>query len=132
MAEEAYRNVQGHLEPVDQSLVVSGESGAGKVIQHDLLRNSDATDQRCRYSHCRIAQFPKVHDDYLCEDLRFSLMATALQVLPVCYLLGGCLLSNRPFKLTQIYPVTEIEKLFLSSNYFFTSSSVLSQIEVGI
>lgn len=33
VAEEAYRNVQSQLAPVNQSLVVSGESGAGKVKQ---------------------------------------------------------------------------------------------------
>lgn len=52
VAEEAYRNVQGHLEPVDQSLVVSGESGAGKVKQHSWFRNSDIADLIKRNSNC--------------------------------------------------------------------------------
>lgn len=43
VAEEAYRNVQGHLEPVDQSLVVSGESGAGKTWTSRCLMKYYAT-----------------------------------------------------------------------------------------
>ncbi|XP_059208280.1 unconventional myosin-XIX [Centropristis striata] len=43
VAEEAYRNVQGHLEPVNQSLVVSGESGAGKTWTSRCLMKYYAT-----------------------------------------------------------------------------------------
>uniref|UniRef100_A0A672G6Z8 Myosin motor domain-containing protein n=1 Tax=Salarias fasciatus TaxID=181472 RepID=A0A672G6Z8_SALFA len=43
MAEEAYRNVRGQLEPVNQSLVVSGESGAGKTWTSRCLMNYYAT-----------------------------------------------------------------------------------------
>ncbi|XP_023274098.1 unconventional myosin-XIX [Seriola lalandi dorsalis] len=43
VAEEAYRNVQGQLEPVNQSLVVSGESGAGKTWTSRCLMKYYAT-----------------------------------------------------------------------------------------
>ncbi|XP_053703994.1 unconventional myosin-XIX [Synchiropus splendidus] len=43
VAEEAYRNVSGQLEPVDQSLVVSGESGAGKTWTSRCLMKYYAT-----------------------------------------------------------------------------------------
>ncbi|CAB1316883.1 unnamed protein product [Coregonus sp. 'balchen'] len=43
VAEEAYRNVQGQVEPVNQSLVVSGESGAGKTWTSRCLMKYYAT-----------------------------------------------------------------------------------------
>ncbi|XP_056263844.1 unconventional myosin-XIX isoform X3 [Pseudoliparis swirei] len=43
VAEGAYRNVQGQLEPVNQSLVVSGESGAGKTWTSRCLMKYYAT-----------------------------------------------------------------------------------------
>ncbi|XP_076024669.1 unconventional myosin-XIX [Genypterus blacodes] len=43
VAEEAYRSVQGQLEPVNQSLVVSGESGAGKTWTSRCLMKYYAT-----------------------------------------------------------------------------------------
>ncbi|XP_008305115.1 unconventional myosin-XIX [Stegastes partitus] len=43
VAEEAYRNIQGQLEPVNQSLVVSGESGAGKTWTSRCLMKYYAT-----------------------------------------------------------------------------------------
>ncbi|KAI4879642.1 hypothetical protein NFI96_016150 [Prochilodus magdalenae] len=52
VAEEAYRNVQGQVEPVDQSLVVSGESGAGKTWTSRCLMKYYATvaasSQKCQ------------------------------------------------------------------------------------
>uniref|UniRef100_A0A667ZYQ8 Myosin XIX n=1 Tax=Myripristis murdjan TaxID=586833 RepID=A0A667ZYQ8_9TELE len=43
VAEEAYRNLQGQMEPVNQSLVVSGESGAGKTWTSRCLMKYYAT-----------------------------------------------------------------------------------------
>ncbi|XP_067866420.1 unconventional myosin-XIX isoform X2 [Heterodontus francisci] len=43
VAEEAFRNVQSHVEPVNQSLIVSGESGAGKTWTSRCLMNYFAT-----------------------------------------------------------------------------------------
>uniref|UniRef100_A0A4W4HPR7 Myosin motor domain-containing protein n=1 Tax=Electrophorus electricus TaxID=8005 RepID=A0A4W4HPR7_ELEEL len=43
VAEEAYRNVRGQVEPVNQSLVVSGESGAGKTWTSRCLMKYYAT-----------------------------------------------------------------------------------------
>ncbi|TTG47511.1 Unconventional myosin-XIX [Bagarius yarrelli] len=43
VAEEAYRNVQGQVEPINQSLVVSGESGAGKTWTSRCLMKYYAT-----------------------------------------------------------------------------------------
>lgn len=31
VAEETYRNVQSQIDPINQTIIVSGESGAGKV-----------------------------------------------------------------------------------------------------
>lgn len=31
VAEQTYRNVQSQIDPINQSIIVSGESGAGKV-----------------------------------------------------------------------------------------------------
>ncbi|XP_030648424.1 unconventional myosin-XIX [Chanos chanos] len=58
VAEEAYRNVQGHVEPVNQSLVVSGESGAGKTWTSRCLMKYYATvaasAERCQETVARI------------------------------------------------------------------------------
>ncbi|KAF4113907.1 unconventional myosin-XIX [Onychostoma macrolepis] len=52
VAEEAYRNVQGQVEPINQSLVVSGESGAGKTWTSRCLMKYYATvaasSQKCQ------------------------------------------------------------------------------------
>lgn len=36
VAEQTYRNVQSQIDPVNQSIIVSGESGAGKVRRSDI------------------------------------------------------------------------------------------------
>nr|XP_014343082.1 PREDICTED: unconventional myosin-XIX isoform X2 [Latimeria chalumnae] len=43
VAEQAYRNVQGQIEPIDQSIIVSGESGAGKTWTSRCLMRYYAT-----------------------------------------------------------------------------------------
>uniref|UniRef100_A0A3P9GZR8 Myosin motor domain-containing protein n=1 Tax=Oryzias latipes TaxID=8090 RepID=A0A3P9GZR8_ORYLA len=43
VAEEAYRNIRDQLEPLNQSLVVSGESGAGKTWTSRCLMKYYAT-----------------------------------------------------------------------------------------
>ncbi|XP_069766459.1 unconventional myosin-XIX isoform X1 [Narcine bancroftii] len=43
VAEQAFRNVQSHIEPINQSLIVSGESGAGKTWTSRCLMNYFAT-----------------------------------------------------------------------------------------
>ncbi|MBN3308374.1 MYO19 protein, partial [Amia calva] len=43
VAEQAYRNVQGQVEPVNQSVIVSGESGAGKTWTSRCLMKYYAT-----------------------------------------------------------------------------------------
>ncbi|KAK2816296.1 hypothetical protein Q7C36_022567 [Tachysurus vachellii] len=58
VAEEAYRNVQGQVEPVNQSLVVSGESGAGKTWTSRCLMKYYATvaasSPKCQHTVERI------------------------------------------------------------------------------
>lgn len=34
VAEQTYRNVQSQIDPINQSIIVSGESGAGKVRRY--------------------------------------------------------------------------------------------------
>ncbi|XP_063308178.1 unconventional myosin-XIX isoform X2 [Pelobates fuscus] len=51
VAEQAYRNVQSQIEPVNQSIIVSGESGAGKTWTSRCLMKFYATVAAAYDSH---------------------------------------------------------------------------------
>ncbi|XP_053562800.1 unconventional myosin-XIX isoform X2 [Bombina bombina] len=51
VAEQAYRNVQSQIEPVNQSIIVSGESGAGKTWTSRCLMRYYATIAAAASSH---------------------------------------------------------------------------------
>ncbi|KAM9788989.1 unconventional myosin-XIX [Neosynchiropus ocellatus] len=82
VAEEAYRNVIGQLEPVDQSLVVSGESGAGKTWTSRCLMKYYAT----------VAASSSVHK---CQDTVERIERRVLDSNPIMEAFGNaCTLRN--------------------------------------